>query len=116
MTQAVATQQDEQQRGRTEPQPVTTDALQAERDLLHVGRLAREVLQAARMPPHFWRERFAHELVVSVLGLYQKERKRVLAQRNSLRRLHAKLLQTKGELASARAERDALRARYVDKG
>jgi hypothetical protein len=99
---------------RADAPPVATDALQAERDLLHVGRLAREVLQAAKMPQHFWRETLAHELVVTALGLYQKERKRVLNQRASLRRLHAKLMEVQGALACVRAERAALRARYLE--
>jgi len=82
------------------PPPVTTDSLQAERDLLHVGRLAREVLEAAKLPRHWWQETFAHELVVAALGRLQVERKRVLEQRHQLRQLHAKVMQQKGELAS----------------
>jgi len=70
------------------------------RDLLHVGNTARQVLQVAKMPRHWWAVKSAWELVLAALGQYQKERTRVLAQRQQLRQLHAKVLQQKGELAS----------------
>jgi hypothetical protein len=82
-----------------EPPPVSADALQAERDLLHVGRMAREVLQLAKLPRHWWHQPDAHELVVAVLGWFSIERERVLRQRLQLRQLHAKVLQLKGIIA-----------------
>lgn len=70
------------------------------RNLVHVGNTARQVLQDAKMPRHWWAIGDAWELVLAALGQYAKERKRVLAQRQQLRQLHAKVLQLKGGLLS----------------
>jgi hypothetical protein len=102
-------------RERPDPPPVTTDALLAERDLLHLGRLAREVLEAAKMPRHFWFENFAHELVVGALGRFSVERKRVLRQRSQLRQLHAKVLQLKGEILQNRTVQASMQATIKEK-
>ena len=67
-----------------------------------LGRMARDVLQEAKLPRHVWFETSAWELVMAALGRYRTAGKRVLNQRASLRQLHAKVLQLKGELASAR--------------
>lgn len=94
---AVANEPSEERKKPEPPGPVRTGSDSA-RDLTHLGRMARELLQEAKMPQHMWRETDAHELVLTVLGRYKLERYKVLQQRQQLKQLHIKLMMTRAEL------------------
>lgn len=99
-----------------EPQPVQLGTKRPEEDMLALGRMAREVLEYARMPRHFWfKETSARCLIMSVLGRYRVERERVLRQRFMLRRLSDKVLQLKGELLGANRAIDKQAAQIREK-